>query len=328
MHRKLRFWWFFELPNRALGAEHIARTRKRDGRSFAASEMPLAAVWKSRTKPRGAGKEKGKGRLPGEHPRSSDRGMLARQAKPAGGIGSSEPQPRKDRLRRAIGRNEAGNRFADVDGLRRARAERAVRTRQPCLRTLALVRASRKATAGRPRPPSGGQGAPRRAAGCGRSVVASATLPGDDDFRVDVAATANASAGTVDMAGRRRRFGGVGQQVGEGTAFQFQGTRRPGIRDAARNRERFVRGPDQGAGRGGRQPVAGFAFREGYWWNGVKAGKPAAARRRGWRIGQGCVTYDRAVPSGAACECCGPMSTKLRLRRDRPKGLRGAESNL
>jgi len=43
--------------------------------------------------------------------------------------------PREDRLRRAVRRGETGNRFAGDDGLRRARAARAVRTRLPCLRT-------------------------------------------------------------------------------------------------------------------------------------------------------------------------------------------------
>lgn len=47
------------------------------------------------------------------------------------------------------------------------------------------------------------------------------------------------------MAGRRCRFGGRGRQVEGETAFQFQGTRRPGIRDVASSQGRFVRGPER-----------------------------------------------------------------------------------
>lgn len=41
IHRKLRKSAFFELPKRALELEHNTRTRKRDGRSVAASETTV-----------------------------------------------------------------------------------------------------------------------------------------------------------------------------------------------------------------------------------------------------------------------------------------------
>ena len=132
------------------------------------SKRPFAVFPKEPNRPRGGGKVKGKGRLSEKHPKSSDDGMQTRQIKSADGIGSSEPHPRKGRLRRAVRRNGAGNRSADADGLRRARAERAVRNRQPCLRTLALMRTAGLASAGQPWPPSGGHGSSRRAAGRGR----------------------------------------------------------------------------------------------------------------------------------------------------------------
>ncbi len=75
MHRKLHKTGFFELPNRALELEHNTCTRKRDGRSFAASETTVRGSSEEPDRPRGGHKVKGKGRLPGKHPKSSDDGM-------------------------------------------------------------------------------------------------------------------------------------------------------------------------------------------------------------------------------------------------------------
>lgn len=91
MHRKLCRTGFFELPNRALESEHTTRTRKRDGRSFAASETTVRGSSEEPRRSRGGHAVKGKGRLPGQHPKSSDDGLSARQVKSADGVGSSEP---------------------------------------------------------------------------------------------------------------------------------------------------------------------------------------------------------------------------------------------
>ena len=65
MHRKLCGVGFFKLPIRALELEHTYRTRKRDGRSFAASEMTVRGSSEEPNRPRGGGKVKGKDRLSG-----------------------------------------------------------------------------------------------------------------------------------------------------------------------------------------------------------------------------------------------------------------------
>ncbi len=91
MHRKLHKTGFFELPNRALESEHNACTRKRDGRPFTASETTVRGSSEEPNQPRGGGTVKGKGRLSGKHPKSSDDGLQTRQVKSVGGVGSSEP---------------------------------------------------------------------------------------------------------------------------------------------------------------------------------------------------------------------------------------------
>ena len=79
MHRKLYQSCFFELPKRALELEHDACTRKRDGRSFAASETTVRGSSEEPNRPRGGHKVKEWDRLPGKPPLSSDS-----KASPAG----------------------------------------------------------------------------------------------------------------------------------------------------------------------------------------------------------------------------------------------------
>jgi len=67
----------------------------------------------------------------------------------------------------------------------------------------------------------------------------------------------------------------------EETAFQFQGTRRPGIRDVARNQGRFACEPEPDDGQKRMAAPCGFRFCKGHWVEGVKSGYPAAARSRG-----------------------------------------------
>ena len=189
---------------------------------------------------------------------------------------------RKDRLRRVVGRSEAGDRFGDADGLRRARAERVVRT---------------------PAAVSSGFGADTSGKfGIRGTAVATFgrlwQFP-EGRWKQEVSCRIGGFSRRRRPSGRRCRHpGSLGRKGGHGrsvlplrrlasasqeeeTAFQFQGTRRPGIRDVARSQGRIVREPEPVDRQQRLAAPCGFRFRKGYRVCGVKTGYSVAAGSRG-----------------------------------------------